>query len=284
MNGDDERGADRNATPWRRLRRWLTFLGTIYLGAAVIRGCVGRSYQIPSSSMAPTLVPGETAFVSKLHFGARTPTRLAVPLTDITFGPPLPPGRFPGFTRPRRGDVIAFHRPEPASGTHPTTYIKRVIGLPGDTVRIVAGDVLINGAPLDEPYTDEGPRGVETTTGVFPVGSGFTTSDFGPLRVPARGDTVRLTPTSWSRLSGVLEHGERLTPEWGENGITVDGRPAAPLVLQNDYYFVLGDARLGSIDSRSWGFLPEDEIIGHVVAAVTWAAARDRARGLHLVR
>lgn len=274
-----------DARPRRsRIVNWLTYLTAVYLGAALVRGCVVRSYQIPSSSMVPTLVPGETAFVSKVHYGALTPPQLFFPLTDIAFGPRLPPVRLAGLGVPQREDVVAFHRPEaPADGGTTTTYIKRIIGLPGDTVQILAGEVLINGTPLDEPYVNEGHRGEPRSSGVFPIGSGFTPTNFGPLRVPARGDTVLLSTESWPHLSDVLEFGERLDPNWDEGGVTVGGRPPSPVVLKNEYYFVLGDDRLGSVDSRNWGFLPEDRIIGPVVAVIKWSGGGRRVPGLRLV-
>jgi signal peptidase I len=114
--------------------------------AVVLRVVLFQPFTIPSSSMEPGLVTGDYIVVSKLSYGW---SRASFPLN-----PPLFKGRFLGRTA-QRGDVVVFRLPRDPS----QTWIKRVIGLPGDQVRVRSGQVFINGTAI--PQT---PRGMTPTT------------------------------------------------------------------------------------------------------------------------
>ena len=125
-------------------------------------------FQIPSGSMEDTLLVGDFIFVNRFVYG------LQVPLTDV---------QLPGFRDPQRGDVIVFRYPPDPS----KNYIKRVVGVPGDTVKVNRRKVMISGDYIDEPYTKhihpqtlpsdyEDPR-------IFPPGAG-NRHYFGPVVVP----------------------------------------------------------------------------------------------------
>ena len=123
--------------------------------ALFLRVLLFQPFTIPSASMEPTLLEGDYIIVTKFSYGY---SRHSIP-----FSPPLFDGRV-RERKPERGDVVVFKLPRDSS----TDYIKRLIGLPGDTVQGQNGQVLINGEPLDEPYLDEG----------------VTTGDFDPVEVP----------------------------------------------------------------------------------------------------
>ncbi|MEZ5239828.1 MAG: signal peptidase I [Microthrixaceae bacterium] len=129
---EDERSPLRNALEWAAV-----ILGAV-LVALLVRNFVVQSFQIPSGSMHPTLVEGDRVLVNRLSYR----------LHDIN-----------------RGDVIVFERPEsaPAAPGEPEDLIKRVIGLPGETVSESDGNVLIDGVELSEPYLEPG-----TLTGDLP--------------------------------------------------------------------------------------------------------------------
>lgn len=244
--------------------------------------------------MATTLLPGDYVLVSKLGYGG-----------------PL------AWADPHRGDVIAFRYPlEPDD---PQVYVKRVAGLPGDTVALLAKELRVNGDPValptdgrirwrvtslsgdtlplsapalrslnpvvladtlalvhattneiaavrnltphPEAEPDVVPRGgVGPST--FPDGYGFSRDFYGPVRVPARGDTVRLTRRTWPLYQTLIQQHERRAVRRASSGFVEDGQPIDHVVLTGDYYFVLGDNRDDSQDSRAWGFVPRSHIEG----------------------
>jgi len=113
-----------------------TSIGLALLIAFVLKTLIFQPFTIPSSSMEPTLRTGDYLIVSKFAYGW---SRFSIP-----FNPPLSKGRLFG-REPRRGDVIVFKLPRDQGRTD---YVKRLIGLPGDRVQVLRGQVFLNGAPL----------------------------------------------------------------------------------------------------------------------------------------
>ncbi|NNF58219.1 MAG: signal peptidase I, partial [Rhodothermaceae bacterium] len=147
---------NKKATGWKEtLRFWVISIFVI----VVVRAFLFEPYRIPSESMEDTLLVGDFLLVSKLHYGPRTPNTLGIPLTPIYLrGIQFPQTRLPGFSEPQRGDVIVFNYPasqDVVRGRVPSTvpierrdpYIKRLVGLPGDTVAVLDKVVYLNGAP-----------------------------------------------------------------------------------------------------------------------------------------
>jgi signal peptidase I len=173
------------------------------------------SYVIPTGSMEGTLLIGDHIIVDKLAYA---------PAGAI--GKYLLP-----YEAPKRGDVIAFQYPADTS----QLFVKRVIGLPGDHLKLVNQQVYINGKKLHEPY-------VQHTSGFFdPYRDNFP-SDVSMLDVvpDTRRDTL---------LRDMLQHH------------IVDGE----VVVPPNSYFAMGDNRDNSLDSRYWGFVPRDYIVGKPV-------------------
>jgi signal peptidase I len=171
---------------------------------------VVQSFKIPSQSMEPTLLVGDHLLVNKFIFGGSGAWyEKALPYREI-----------------RHGDIIVFKFP---FEDHPY-YVKRVIGLPGDRVKIVDQQVFVNGQMLSEPYVIHDP-----SVPYDPFGDTFppTTSRF--LRVGAR-------------------------PEWAEEILTHVQN--GELIVPPGSYFVMGDNRDRSWDSRYWGFVRRDAIMG----------------------
>ena len=177
-----------------------------------LRSFVAEPFRIPSSSMMPTLLVGDFILVNKFAYGLR------LPITNH---------KFVATGEPARGDVVVFRPPQ-----HPDQdWIKRVIGVPGDTVAYHDDTVFVNGKPLQ--YVPQG-RYEGKGQGIDATGARLLTE-----QLPGRPHPV-------------LERDDRPFFIQGEGEWTVpDGE-----------YFVMGDNRDNSEDSRFWGFLPEANLRG----------------------
>ncbi len=324
-----EREAARNGKPAKKegWRETLRFWAWAILIIVLVRIFLFEPFRIPTPSMEKTLLVGDFLFVSKLHYGARTPSTIGVPFTGLYLrGVELPQARLPGFSSVRRGDVAVFNYPPDAGPVERRTpYIKRLVGVPGDTVRLVDKVLYVNGTryPLTEaqeqhwrvtpagqssvpasrvrdlgaevigtipntghlvvnatpgavaemrgwPYVAEvEPFSIpeHTSTGaMFPAGSGFNRDNYGPLVLPRKGQTARLTPEAWPALRDIITRFEGHTAEALPDGtFRIDGEVTDAYTFEQDYYFAMGDNRDNSQDSRFWGFVPHDHLVGKAV-------------------
>ena len=182
-----------------------SLMGTVVIAIFVITFIV-QAFQIPSESMENTLLVGDYLLVNKLCYG----------------GPGIGDYIMP-YQRIKRGDIIVFHYPvDPKQH-----FVKRVIGLPGDRLRLVNKKVFINGKPLDEPYD----RFLEPANNPF-------RDNFPRTDIPAYG----LEGKWWLEMRKLVEDGQLIVPQGN--------------------YFAMGDNRDDSQDSRYWGFVPRENIIG----------------------
>jgi signal peptidase I len=182
-----------------------SLMGTVVIAIFVITFIV-QAFQIPSESMENTLLVGDYLLVNKLCYGGQGLGDHLLPYQKIS-----------------RGDIIVFHYPvDPQQH-----FVKRVIGVPGDHLRMVSKRVLINGKPLDEPYV----RFLEPPNNLF-------RDNFPRVDIPAIG----LEGKWWLEMRKLVEDGQLIIPE--------------------GHYFVMGDNRDDSQDSRYWGFVPRENIIG----------------------
>jgi signal peptidase I len=178
---------------------------------------VVQAFKIPSASMEPTLLVGDHVLVNKFIFGG----------TGAWYEKLLP------YRTIRRGDVIVFKFP---FDDHPH-YVKRVVGLPGDHVRIVNERVYVDGTLLNEPYVIHDPAAED------PFDVNFPPKD----------------PYAYETL---------LRPEWA--AVIGDYIHGGEIVVPPKHYFVMGDNRDRSWDSRYWGFVNRDAIMGRPVV-VYWS-------------
>ena len=195
-----------------------SLLGTVVIAVFVITFVV-QAFQIPSPSMENTLLVGDYLLVNKLVYGGGG------------FGDYLMP-----YRRVQRGDVVVFHYPvNPAQH-----FVKRVVGVPGDRVRLINKQVFVNGVPVKEPYAHF----------IRPANDLFRDS-FPRLDVAA-GET----PEWWVQLRKLVEDGQLIVPQGN--------------------YFVMGDNRDDSYDSRYWGFVPKGNIIGRPLL-IYWSVEEGEA-------
>jgi signal peptidase I len=256
---------------WRRALSYAKILFFTVIIAFLLKTFVIEAFRIPSGSMENTLLVGDFLLVNKLAYGLKTPRY--VPLTKLA----IPSFSFPRFGSVRRGDVIVFEYPVKHSGVDsddPVYYIKRCVGVPGDTVFIRSGQVVVDSREVIPPSHAKssafaGPahreNGLSPRESVSSAGG-----DFGPTIVPKRGDVIVLTPATGPQWADFIAR-ERHQVQIDLSGNTlIDGVVASRYTVEGNYYFVLGDNRGNSLDSRYWGFVPEENIVGEALM-VYWS-------------
>jgi len=190
------------------------------IAALILRMLVIQAFRIPTGSMKDTLLVGDFLLVNKFVYGAVTPDR--IPFTDIK----LPSFQMPAVHQPKRGDIIVFKYPLDDK----LDYIKRCIGVPGDTLEMRKGVVYVNGAPEGEITFLE--RRFDESEGRY--------INYYRVRTPgAREYTIR-------RYEGFAY-------DFG------------PVVVPPRHLFMMGDNRDNSQDSRYWGFMPMKNIRGQAL-------------------
>jgi signal peptidase I len=196
----------------RQDETWLSSLKSLFTTVAIavfVITFVVQAFQIPTGSMENTLLVGDYLLVDKVHFGKS-------PLLD---------GILP-YHQVKRDDIVVFRYP-----VHPEQhFVKRVIGLPGDRIKMVHGRVFLNGRELNEPFVVHKRHDYDPYRDDFPNLHFFRPD----VNVDAR----------W----------------WGQMHKMVDSR--GQLIVPEGQYFVMGDNRDDSDDSRYWGFVPREAILG----------------------
>ncbi|PIQ90398.1 MAG: signal peptidase I [Candidatus Omnitrophica bacterium CG11_big_fil_rev_8_21_14_0_20_41_12] len=180
------------------LRDWVESIVVAFLLAMVIRAFVVQAFKIPTGSMRMTLIEGDLILVNKFIYGSK------VPFTNW---------RLPALREPKRGDVVVFIYPEDKK----KDFIKRLVGLPGETIEIKGGSIYVNDKPAMEQIFNQ----------IYYYNRGEFASD-----------------------------GQKI-------------------VVPKDSYFVLGDNSTSSKDSRYWGFVPKDDLLGKAMV-IYWPAQRIR--------
>ncbi len=231
----DKRFADENAVQTRsklrdeKLRQpwWLEYTASFFpviLAVFVVRSFVVEPFKIPSGSMVPTLLVGDFILVNKFEYGLRLP----VTNTKITQGSPL-----------SRGDVVVFRYPKDES----VDYIKRVIGLPGDTVAYQDKQLTINGQPVPEtPLPDFFDDERQNYAKQFEETIGN------------KKNAILNNPAVPPFVMGAYDYPFRDNCTYNSRGVICKVPPG--------HYFMMGDNRDNSADSRYWGFVPDQNIVG----------------------
>jgi signal peptidase I len=215
--------------------------------AWILRSLIVAPFSIPSGSMLPTMMIGDYLFVSKWPYGY---SRVSFP-----FGFPSFDGRVFGST-PERGDIVVFLGPEDAD------VVKRVIGLPGDTVAVDGGQVILNGKPVPRQRIED---------------AAIKVSPNSPCRVvpPA----VAMVRPMTDGTNGCIYPAYRETLPNGRSYTVLDqtdagfGDSFAPMTVPAGSLFLMGDNRDDSLDSRypveagGMGLVPIDRVVGRAEMA-----------------
>jgi len=317
-------------------REWTDAIIFAIVAATLIRGFLIEAYMIPTGSMEKSLLVGDFIFVSKVNYGPRIPmTPVAFPFSHHTLptggkayweGIKLDYKRLPGFEDIERNDVVVFNYPMDADAplSRPVdkreNYIKRCIGIGGDTLRIVNSQVFVNGKAESNPPESETTYYVKTNgtdlnpqtlfdmridvmrqseteyvftmtqaqseiiaawqnveavkanvspenafdSQVFPHNSAFpwNVDNYGPIIVPKEGWTVKLDSTTVPMYERAISVYEGNVFEARPDGYYINSEKADSYTFKMNYYWMMGDNRHSSADSRLWGFVPEDHIVG----------------------
>jgi len=338
MNLKFWKSSNKGKTKKSATREWVDAIVFAVIAATIIRWAFLEAFTIPTPSMENSLLVGDFLFVSKIHYGPRTPkTPLQVPLTHQKIWGTnipsylewiqLPQYRLPGLADVERNDVVVFNYP--AEDQHPvdlkTNYIKRCVAVPGDVFEIRDMQVYINGQASENPpemqlsyfvktapgtsviservfrkyeiseaqirkggyvvlTTPETAREFEQENfiesvevirryrdgqpnpGVYPQEPElfpWNEDNYGPLEIPAEGATFQMDRKNVALYGQMIERYEALeNVEIKDGALFIDGQQVDEYTFKQNYYFMMGDNRHNSQDSRFWGFVPENHVVG----------------------
>ncbi len=207
----------------RIFQEYFEAFGVAILAALLLRAFVIQAFRIPTGSMKDTLLIGDFLLVNKFIYGAKTPERIIG--TDIK----IPSTRLPVFKKPERGEIVIFKYPK----NEKLDYIKRCVGIAGDTIQVRDNVLYVNGKPegkeefLKKTFDHEEGRYVKYYRITRPDGQQYT---------------IRKYAESHSRVSNF-----------------------GPVVVPPDHLFMMGDNRDNSADSRYWGFMPMENVVGQAL-------------------
>ncbi|NGP88102.1 signal peptidase I [Aliifodinibius halophilus] len=194
--------------------------------ALFCKNCICSVYYVPTSSMSPTIVKGSYILVTKFDYQFRSPSTL--PFTNIS----IPVITLPGLAKPDRNDIVIFEKNNLSNSSH-DVFLKRVVGIPRDRVWETAEYSEVNGIVLKKPsyysraYDNLGKKNYS-------------------YQIPAKGKRI---PASLFREGAINEH---------------DGQVKVCYIASQNFYYMAGDNRKNSNDSRYWGLISEENILGRV--------------------
>ena len=361
---------DRSLKPRTATGEWVSSIAFAVIAATLVHTYFMQPYTIPTSSLEKSLLIGDFLFVSKFHYGARVPmTTIAAPMVHDTLPiiktksylkfPQLPYMRLPALQKIKQNDIVVFSWPvdtveqffkrtnrrirKPIDKK--SNYVKRCVGIPGDSLEIRDGYVYINGEKNELPDrarlqffyeadTDGKALSVKSLKSRYHVREGGRLQDgnyilnlsdedaqlisknptvkslnkrlsikgqgeavfpsvnslnwnkdnFGPVYIPEEGKTVALNMQS-------LPFYKQIIVEYEKNSLRVDNGliylndssdPTDTYTFKQNYYWMMGDNRHNSEDSRYWGYVPYDHVVGKPV--FVWFSWNSDGKGLDKVR
>jgi len=361
---------DRSLNPDNKTADTVSSLLFAIIVATLVHTYFLQPYTIPTSSLEKSLLVGDFLFVSKMNYGARVPmTTIALPMVHDSIPltkrksylnwPQLPYFRLPAFQKIHNCDIVVFNWPADTvykfrdnSGRRAdkpidkkSNYVKRCVGIPGDSLSIKDGIVYINGqllalperakpqysykvaldgkTPIDFEYlfkdmnvtdgagftsdkrdtlfisaltsagaerlknvpgitsvTREISKGVEN--GIFPHINKWNRDNFGPIYIPQAGKTVALTTETLPFYKMIITEYEGNDLKVNDDEIKINGQVAKEYTFKQNYYWMMGDNRHNSEDSRYWGYVPENHIVGKPV--FIWMSWDTNGKGLGKIR
>ena len=359
---------ERSLKPRTATGEWVSSIVFAIVAATIVHTYFMQPYTIPTSSLEKSLLIGDFLFVSKFHYGARVPmTTIAAPMVHDTLpfiktksylkSPQLPYLRLPGLQKIKRNDIVVFSWPvdtveyffkktnkkirKPIDKK--SNYVKRCVGIPGDSLSIRDGYVFINGKQTVLPerakpqlYYEVDTQGKSLSVSilknryhireggrlqdgnyvlnlteddaallrknpnvksvvkrlslkgereeVFPnvKSLDWNKDNFGSIYIPEKGKTVALDLESLPFYKQIIVEYEKNDLKVDGNKILINGSPVTSYTFKQDYYWMMGDNRHNSEDSRYWGYVPFDHIVGKPV--FIWFSWNKDAKGIDKIR
>lgn len=239
----------------------LLLASTIVL--TLLRIFVLEPYAIPTGSMKPTILEGDVILVEKLSYTIRSLPYL--PFTRI----PIPHFSLPGIGELERGDIVVFTLPRAAAIRQQEEFVKRTIGIRGDTIQLIGGRVRVNGREVPPLGSDTAGPGRGRRAAISSDNAYELLRYGGSVVLPYAGYTIALDSVAAARWRWLLEE-EGVSLSYENRIVFLNGRPATYYTFRKDYFFALGDNSADSYDSRYFGFIPYDNLIGRA-SIVYWS-------------
>ena len=249
----------------KKLLKFFKIAFLVIIIALIIKAFAIDAFQIPSTSMENTLQPGDFIFANKFAYEIATPRE--IPIANLH----IPQYKLFEIGKPEINDVVIFEFPlgfENDALRGGSKYVKRLIAGPHDTLKITNGEIFVNGKAIELPSSYKLPKYTEAKDwtkdeAIYPPGAKWNRDSYGPIIIPGKGDTIMIAPENFERWQSVIvmDHGERSLLSEGTI-VTLDGKAIFEYVLKQDHYFVIGDNFEESMDSRHFGFITDNMIIG----------------------
>jgi len=361
---------ERSLKPRTATGEWVSSIAFAVIAATLVHTYFMQPYTIPTSSLEKSLLIGDFLFVSKFHYGARVPmTTVAAPMVHDTLPivktksylkfPQLPYMRLPALQKIKQNDIVVFSWPvdtveqffkktnrkirKPIDKK--SNYVKRCVGISGDSLEIRDGYVYINGkknvlpdrarlqffyetdtdgkalsvkslksryhvreggrlqdgnyilnlSDEDAQLISKNPTVKSLTKRLSPKGQAedvfpnvnslaWNKDNFGPVYIPEEGKTVALNMTSLPFYKQIIVEYEKNTLRVENGQIYLNGSsdPADTYTFKQNYYWMMGDNRHNSEDSRYWGYVPYDHVVGKPV--FIWFSWNSDGQGLDKIR
>ena len=286
----------------------------------LLKETVIELYIVPTTSMERNILKGDMLVGSRFAYGMKVPQKIWVPFTAISIPTFLPEYRFPTFKKVERGDVVVFEYPRDIV----YKYVKRCIGLPGDTISIKDREVYVNGnvsiLPDGGQFLMDTYMSSDLIDNEIFLGVPGNKDQYPEITIPKKGDTFNLDESmNWKFLLPIILYegnsveliyeeqkfnftndsprdifrrtgdrsifknyvpteGATLINPWSSmfkkeyiKYLYINGKPITEVdsyTVKQDYFWMMGDNRDNSEDSRYWGFVPESHILGQPV--ITW--------------
>lgn len=263
MNSNEEK--EKNIPTTKKIFDIVKSLLTMVVIVLFIKSSFLEASMVPTPSMEKSIMAGDFLIVNKFIYGGATPRY--IPFTNLR----LPHINFPSIKDPERYDVVVFEFPgerDVFQNDEVIHYVKRCIGLPGDRLKIKDRVVFINDEEIKIPIlvnylkTNPAPKGAIENY-IFPKGKSWNGDNYGEIIIPKKGNVIELNMENideWETFINRENEKEVITIQ--NNKILFEGKEISNYEILNDYYFVMGDNRDNSLDSRYWGFVARDKIVG----------------------